>query len=147
MKIYHVSSAKNATISLSPRVPNNFMTQNGFEDNKTARVCVSTSVDGALKAMSMNLKGKTLYVYSADIPNAEIYKPTMSEVPDAHITGERWIKRPVTLNYEKSIVVGEAKDKEYNYNYGQNSATLYGWNYKKAMEYKLEIERIAVLSD
>lgn len=145
MKVYHVSNLKQSTIKLSPRIPDNFMTRNGYEDAKTKRVCVSISVDGALKAMSMNLKGKELHVYSAHVPEAEMYKPTTQEVPDVNITGERWIKKDVILNYEKSIVVGEAKDKEYNYQYGNNTATLYGWNYnKKASEHTNEIEKIAM---
>lgn len=150
MKVYHISPDKNSSIHLQPRVPNNFMTQNGYEDNKTKRVCVSNTIAGALKAMSMNLKGKTLHVYSLNVPDSDVYKPTTSEVPDVNITGERWIKKPVTLNYERSIVVGEAKDKEYNYNYGPHTATLYGWNWsKEAMivtrkeHYKSEIEKMA----
>lgn len=129
MKVYHISDKKLPSIKLNPRIPQNYMTNNGFEDNTTERVCVSKNIDGALKAMSMNLQGKQLHVYSLDIPDSEVYKPTVKEVPDGFITKELWIKKPVVMKYEKSIDVGKAKDKEFNYKYGDNVATLYGWNF------------------
>lgn len=129
MKVYHISDKKLPSIKLNPRIPQNYMTNNGFEDNTTERVCVSKNIDGALKAMSVNLQGKQLHVYSLDVPDSEVYKPTAKEVPDGFITKELWIKKPVVMKYEKSIDVGKAKDKGFNYKYGDNVATLYGWNF------------------
>ena len=41
--------------TLIPRVPKNFLTERGYEDNVTKRVCLSTSIMGCLAAMSANI--------------------------------------------------------------------------------------------
>ena len=44
--------------TLTPRIPKNFFTENGFEDNKTKRVCFATSIDACLMGLSMNCTNK-----------------------------------------------------------------------------------------
>ena len=153
MKLYHVSDRFENELSLEPRIPKNFMTENGFEDAKTPRVCVADNINGALRAMSANLKGKQFRVFSADIPDHEVYKPTIKEVPDSVITGEHWIKKPVKLTFDKDIEIGESIGDGFDYTYGDNNiATLYDWDFKEKnaqlkMNYKELIEKQAKLND
>lgn len=60
---YYFISDKNNIKTLYPRIPDNFMTKNGYEDNITKRVCFSTSIGGCLAALSMNCENKEFYVY------------------------------------------------------------------------------------
>lgn len=128
-KYYHISKAKDLK-SLTPRVPDNFMTKNGYEDGKTARVCFATSIDGCLKGLSKNCAGEEYFVYVPD-GNYKIYKPSKKEVPDVEITGEVWIKETVELKCIGKIKVIEDAGKDGEpYTYGEYTAELYEWNYK-----------------
>lgn len=124
----------NETI-LQPKVPNNYMTQNGFEDNKTPRVCFSTSIDGCLIALSQNITNKEFYVYQP-VGKHKVFVPTEKQVPDVKITKERWICEPVELTCIgkiKAIDENGPKDDGIPYRYGPNKeheARLYAWGYK-----------------
>ena len=111
-----LKSYEGKTLTSKPSIPkDNFLIDKGYEDGKTSRVCASNSINGCLMAMSMNLKNKDLFVYSVDFNNDNLpYKPTKAEVPDAHVTGEVWFKKPVTLEYIGKIHVDEA-DKDVVY--------------------------------
>lgn len=111
-----LKSYEGKTLTSKPSIPkDNFLIDKGYEDGKTSRVCASNSINGCLMAMSMNLKNKDLFVYSVDFNNDNLpYKPTKAEVPDAHVTGEVWFKKPVTLKYIGKIHVDEA-DKDVVY--------------------------------
>ena len=67
---------------LSPRVPSNFFTKNGYEDDKTPRVSLSTSIHGCLMGISNNLQDKEFYVHKV-INNPKTKKPNIEEVPDS----------------------------------------------------------------
>lgn len=132
--IYHLSESNNDKITLQPRIPDNFMTKNGYEDDKTPRVCLSSSINGCLRALSSNIKGKTFYVYIPD--DKDIWKhvvtPTKKQVPDCKVTGEVWVKQPVTLKCIGSIKVGESIGEGHSYTYGdkdQYGAMLYDWEW------------------
>ena len=131
-KLYCVSQVKLDDIILEPRVPNNFMTKNKFEDYITRRVCFSKTIDGCLSALSMNLDNKKLYVYILDnISKHDIYEPSIEEVPDCKITHEVWCLDPCTVIYYKTILVTGSYDKEYKYIYGNGKiASLYRWKYE-----------------
>lgn len=124
----------NETI-LQPKIPNNYMTQNGFEDNKTPRVCFSTSIDGCLIALSQNITNKEFYVYQP-VGKHKVIVPTEKQVPDVKITKERWICEPVELTCIgkiKAIDENGPKDDGIPYRYGPNKeheARLYAWGYK-----------------
>ena len=131
-KLYFLSETNMDDKILAPRIPDNFFTRNGYEDNTTNRVCFSTSIDGALKALSMNCKDKDFYVhrpmYSTKL---EVLQPTTEQVPDCEITGERWIIRPVKLECVGLIRVrdDDGKDGE-EFTYGDGKvAKLYGWKW------------------
>lgn len=113
---------------LYPRIPKNFLVDNGYEDDKTPRICFSTSIDKALTALSSNLKGKELFVYKPiNIDDKYIIRPTIEQVPDSGITDEVWYTKTVKVKCVKKIRVIEAGDEEYYYRYGNKTATLYNW--------------------
>ena len=114
-------------ITLEPRVPQNFLTLHGYEDNTTKRVCFSTSI-----------KGKIFYVHEPVKKPTSIKVPTKKQVPDVAHTHEVWVTEPVTLKVTGKIVVKDAKPKELHYFYGDNQeAVLYGWNYTQVHLEKL----------
>lgn len=127
-KLYFLSTDNHDGETLNPRVPSNFLTKGGYEDSTTPRVCFSTSIDGSLIGLSQNLKGKTFYVHQP-VDEVEYYIPSKSEVPDAKITHEVWVKNPVKIKTIGKISVSEA-DKDYNYTYGNNTATTCSWKWK-----------------
>lgn len=134
--------------TLSPRVPDNFLTKNGYEDNKTKRVCFSTSINKCLTALSMNCKDKEFYVH-CPVGHFETYTPSLKEVPDRNITGEVWIKKSVKIVcIGKILVTGDDGKPGKKYTYGDNlQAELYGWDYKWVEKYSLNEASKEVISD
>lgn len=133
-RLFHISENPNIG-SLEPRVPRNFLVDKGYEDSKTQRVCFASTIDGCLRAMSANIKGKTFYVYNPE-EDQEVYIPTKEEVPDCRATGEVWVLNHVRLNRIGEIKVGEAKGRRgIQYTYGKNTAELYNWNWEWVEKY------------
>lgn len=132
-KLYFLSEHDDWDESIiKPRIPNNFLTQRGYEDATIPRVCFSTFIDGCLRALSQNLKGKVFYVYQP-VGKYEVIKPTLEQVPDRAVTRERWITKPVELHCIGKIQVGEAKGDGIKYVYGEDnehSAKLYDWEWE-----------------
>ena len=132
-KLYFLSEHDDWDESIiRPRIPNNFLTQNGYEDATIPRVCFSTFIDGCLRALSQNLKGKLFYVYQP-VGKYEVIKPTLEQVPDRAVTRERWITKPMELHCIGKIQVGEAKGDGIKYVYGEDnehSAMLYDWEWE-----------------
>ena len=122
-----IVSAENLPDVICPRIPNNYLTKTGYEDNVTERICMSTTIEGCLSALSANIQGMQFNVYTSQI-NA--YKPTIEEVPDCKITNEVWSLEPVELTYVCRIEVLSAYNKQYVYNTKDFSAALYKWEYK-----------------
>ena len=129
-KLFFVSGIKKPILTLEPRIPDNFLTRNNFEDNTTKRVCLSTSISGCLTALSCNLTNKILYVYTP-MDDMEVYTPDVDEVPDVNITDEKWCLNTCVVRLCYKILVIDATDDEYPYTYGgKHLACLYGWRYK-----------------
>lgn len=129
-QLYHISNRKGIT-NINPSIPNNFMTKNGYEENKTKRVCFAPSVDQCLMGLSRNCEGGEFYVYAPD-GDYKTYTPSIKEVPDVKITGEVWIKEPVNVKCVGKIKVLDAnKSPGKSYSYGNNqTAELYAFDYK-----------------
>lgn len=129
-QLYHISNRKGIT-NINPSIPNNFMTKNGYEENKTKRVCFAPSVDQCLMGLSRNCEGEEFYVYAPD-GDYKIYTPSIKEVPDVKITGEVWIKEPVNVKCVGKIkVLDTNKSPGKSYSYGNNqTAELYAFDYK-----------------
>lgn len=130
-RYYHLSELPDLH-ELQPSISDNFMTKNGYEENKTPRVCFSPSIDQCLMAMSANIKDKEYYVYTPyNINTNKLRKPTINEVPDSNITGEVWSLEPIKVKCIGKIKVLNAKDISHSYKYGNNNtAELWEWEYK-----------------
>lgn len=130
VKVYHLSQSNLNGKTLSPRVPSNYFTKNGYEDGKTARVCFAKSIDMCLRALSQKCTDMELFVHIPD-GKYNIYIPSTKEVPDAKITSEVWIKEPVKLKCIGKIKVIKDKGEDgIPYKYGDNTAELYDWEWK-----------------
>ena len=130
VKVYHLSQSNLDGKTLSPRVPSNYFTKNGYEDGKTARVCFAKSIDMCLRALSQKCTDMELFVHITD-GKYNIYIPSTKEVPDAKITSEVWIKEPVKLKCIGKIKVIKDKGEDgIPYKYGDNTAELYDWEWK-----------------
>lgn len=128
---YFISEKPVKEKRLIPRVPTNFFTKNGYEDNTTKRICFSTSVDKCLTALSQNNTNKYFYVYKPKSIPKIIYKPNKKAVPDSEITDEIWITDPVdVVEVGKIHCIGDDGKDGMTFKYGKNDAELYGWNYK-----------------
>lgn len=129
MKFYHITERyKGNPLFLKPVIPNNYLTQNGYEDMITPRICVCESIDKCLEAMSRNIKGEELHVYSCE---SDFYViPDISKVPDADCTEERWLMQDTSFDYEGSIIVNEAQDNPDMYKLGEKEIELYKWDWE-----------------
>ena len=116
---------------LTPQIPRNFFTENGFEDNKTRRVCFASSIDACLMSLSMECRNKEFYVH-VPVGNYRIYYPTVNQVPDVQFTGEKWICEPVEVECIGKIKVeNEDGIPVHIYTYGDGiEAKLFGWKWR-----------------
>lgn len=130
VKVYHLSQSNLDGKTLSPRVPSNYFTKNGYEDGKTARVCFAKSIDMCLRALSQKCTDMELFVHIPD-GKYNIYAPSTKDVPDCKITSEVWIKEPVKLKCIGKIKVIKDKGEDgIPYKYGDKTAELYDWDWK-----------------
>lgn len=132
--IYHLSESNLDGKILKPRIPENFMTRNGYEENKTPRISFSTSIDGALIGISGNLKDKEFYIHQIDTSYSKpnIKKISNKEVPDQYLSDEIWVLNPVKLKVTGKIKVKEVYNKPVKYKYGKDmEAETYRWRYIK----------------
>ena len=131
---YFVSETNMDGHTLIPRIPDNYLTRIGAEDNNTPRVCLSDSIYGCLTALSKNLKGKDLFVLTVYLDSSQVYHPTTKEVPDSEITGEVWCKESIKLSCIGEIHIKQAHTKPLKYTYTDSKGTthtanLYSWNW------------------
>lgn len=138
--LYFISRTKDIK-KLTPRIPDNFFTRKGYEDNKTPRVCFSTDIGKCLMGLSMKVSGQKYYVYQPD-GKYKVISPTKKQVPDVEITDEKWICEEVNLKCIGEIfVIGDKGEDGIRYTYGPNneySAELYEWNWKWVKKYIAE---------
>lgn len=139
LKLYHVAEDKVESKKLSPRVPSNYMVENGFEDGETPRICFATTIADALVAMSRDLAGKILHVYEVEVdPESKYFYSSdelIDKVPDVLVTNEVWWCQDIEVPYTHSIKVIDAKSKPLRYIYGDGKeASLYAWNYELHVE-------------
>ena len=144
-ELYFISPNNMDGKTLSPRVPNTFLIKNGYEDGETPRVCFAKSIDGALMALSQNLKGKELYVHQPVDPDFNsIVEPSIEQVPDVELTTEVWYTDDIEVKMVGKILV-EKDDglPGHKYTYGDNEAELYGWNWRWLGATQEELQEIA----
>ena len=125
--VFHVSPDKHIDGQVwQPRVPDYLDPYNpedtGFEDNTTPRICFSTSIEGALNGITVNLQRQSpdtfdkMYVYVPEKPWKEYKHKTNKElvknklVYDANVTREVWIMEPVRMKLYGVIRVDQIAD-------------------------------------
>ena len=128
-QLYHISTAKLDGVVLTPRIPSNYFTKNGFEDSKTPRVCFSTSIDGSLTALSQNIEGQEFYIH-VPVCKQKIYVPNENEVPDVKLTDEVWVSTPTRIRCVGKIKVGKAIGEDMMFRYGNNEGYNVRWDWK-----------------
>ena len=104
---------KGMHMNMHPRVPST--TANGCEDEVTDRICACTSVYGCILSKEVYVElaeDLPLYVYEVCIDTEEydVYQPSYEDVFDAFITGEYWIKKPVTFRFKGEYVLSPYLD-------------------------------------
>lgn len=120
MKLYHVSMGWTETLKLfTPRVPDSRAYD---EDDVTARICFSKTIEGALSAIAnkptetCTWKEITIYELDTDnyIDSRRLY--LSGKVNDAILTNECWYLEPVTLKGTHMLL----RDFSYSYEYIPN---------------------------
>ena len=125
--VFHVSMDKHIDGQVwKPRVPDYLDPYNpedtGFEDNTTPRICFSTSIEGALNGITVNIQRQSpdtfdkMYVYIPEKPWKEYKHKTNKQlvkdklVYDANVTREVWIMEPVRMKLYGVIRVDQIAD-------------------------------------
>ena len=131
-KLYFVSEKSIKDNILFPRIPDNYFTQNGYEDNINKRVCFCKTIEKCLMALSKNCKDLVFYVYEVDdATKYQVYEPDVSEVPDSIITEELWILSPVKLKFICKVKCTNSVENDgHIFKYGGKTAKLYEWKYE-----------------
>lgn len=140
-EMYFLSDKNMDSKILRPRIPSNFFTRNGFEDDSIPRISFAPSIDKCLMGLSQNLEGKRLYVHIPIIENkTKISKPTKIQVPDSQITREIWILTDVKIKCIGTIIVKSTPDnKSHKFSYGPNdkfTAELWDWSWSWENKFK-----------
>lgn len=125
--VFHVTPEKHADGQIwKPRVPDYLDPYNpeetGFEDNTTPRICFSTSIEGCLNGITVNLPRQNpdqfdkMYIYIPEKPWKEYKHKTNKElvkeklVYDANVTREVWITEPVRMKLYGVIQVDQVSN-------------------------------------
>ena len=125
--VFHVTPDKHVDGQIwKPRVPDYLDPYNpedtGFEDNTTPRICFSSSIEGCLNGITVNLPRHNpdqfdkLYVYIPEKPWKEYKHKTNKElvkeklVYDANVTREVWIMEPVRMKLYGVIRVDQVSN-------------------------------------
>ena len=128
MSIYHLSKRNLERSILVPRIPDNYMTKNGYEDNITPRICFCPSIRQSIMALCRNCENEILFVH-IPLYNYPFYKPSQSEVPDSKYTNELWIKENVELKCIGIICVDKPTKNKYELHYGNENTYSYEFNW------------------
>lgn len=140
--LYFLSTKNMDDERLQPRIPNSALIDNGSEDSTTKRICFCPSIDKCLMALSRNIAGQEFYVHVLDLSMIDksyyknlLHYPEKDEVPDAIVTREVWVLKPVTVECIGKIKVTRDNGKAYPYYYNGKKAELYGWNWDWIAQY------------
>lgn len=104
-KLYHLSKTNLDGVEVFPRPLDKERVMEG-EAWRPKRICVSSSIDGALASLDAPYNEN----YFVHIPEnleslfakKKVYKPSLKQVPDSELTGEYWLKASC-----KMVCIGE----------------------------------------
>ena len=130
--LFHVSEEDLSCKILIPRIPKNcWLIDNGYEDNKTSRICVAKSIDDCLTAIGDDIKDMIFNVYALEKVDEDLIvkKPTKEEVPDVEVTNELWVLNKAKCKFLYKIKVCSII-KELNYTLDNEIYSAWKWDYK-----------------
>ena len=128
--IYFISDKNLGIKILHPRIPSNYFTRNGYEDKKTRRVTMYSSIDGSIMGLEKRYRGQEYYVY-IPVTSIDFYVPDRLESPSAKITKEVWVRNPVKVKpIGKIRLVKDKGNNGYKFSYGKHVAELYDWEWE-----------------
>ena len=101
MLVYFVTQKEmRDKVVLKPRLPLSAEEKEGF----VPRICVSTSILGALSSIGRNLYlNCDTYVYFSDVPCSDIVQPSEENIDDIAYTGELWLLKETEFILYKTI--------------------------------------------
>lgn len=116
-KLYHLSESNLDGVELEPRPISKDRAMES-EDTRSKRICVSTSIDGALQGIGYSdydCIGKVLYVHEPAnldwlFEHDKVYQPNENQVPDAKVTGEFWLKAKSKMKLVGKIAITDLID-------------------------------------
>ena len=131
MELYFLSDKYMDGVKLEPRVPDNELTRNGYEDNTTPRTPFCTTIEGCLASFGENVSGKQFYVYQPEEEELEVWEPNERACPDAKVTGEKWVLKQVQLKCVGKIKCLSTEENTTSvYTYGNQHSNSFNWNFK-----------------
>jgi coproporphyrinogen III oxidase-like Fe-S oxidoreductase len=96
--LYHLSEINHNNEVFHPRVPYSIMDNEEYEGQKTKRICFSTTLSGAFRAIQFRPnESMELYVHIPYNDNVKYYCPTESQVYDCKFTNEVWVRRKTKM--------------------------------------------------
>lgn len=129
-QIYFISEKNLGIKILHPRIPCNYFTKNNYEDKKTRRVTMYSSIDGSIMGLEKRYPGQEYYIY-IPVTSVDYYVPDRSESPSAKVTKEVWVRNPVKVKpIGKIRLLKDKGNNGYKFNYGKHVAELYDWEWE-----------------
>ena len=106
MRVYFITQKDlGLSVILKPRIPKSSTEYEG----RIQRICVSTSILGALSSIGNNLVLEcNTYIYKCDLDESEIIQPG-NNVNDVDMTGELWILIEKEFKLHKIIKLREVQ--------------------------------------
>ena len=106
MRVYFITQKDfGASVILKPRIPESSPEYEG----RIQRICVSTSILGALSSIGNNLElACDTFIYKCDLDESEIIQPG-NNVNDVDMTGELWILIEKEFKLHKIIKLREVQ--------------------------------------
>ena len=106
MRVYFVTQKDfGSSVILKPKIPESSPEYEG----RIQRICVSTSILGALSSIGNNLGLEcNTYIYKCDLDESEIIQPG-NNVNDVDMTGELWILIEKEFKLHKIIKLREVQ--------------------------------------
>lgn len=109
--LYHLSEDNHHNEVFFPRIPHSVMDEADMEDQKTKRICFSTTLSGAYRAIQFRYDDVLeLYVHVPYNQDVKYYRPTEKQVYDCKFTNEIWVKRKVKMKCIGKIKAYYKKD-------------------------------------
>lgn len=104
-KLYHLSTTNLDGVEVVPRPLDKERAMEG-EVWRPKRICVSSSIDGALASLDAPYN-ENYFVHVPEnleslFARKKVYKPSLRQVPDSGLTDEYWLKAPC-----KMVCIGE----------------------------------------